>query len=198
MAGQAVIESEAQTLQQGFAERPGLPWLWISPDPTEQLPMSRAGVTLHVEGQRFSGSLRCSTLLPLASEAVGTVILQHVIEGGVAWPELLEECARVLLPGGRLWVLALNPLSPYRRHWLGSGVRVIEPVTWRRRLRGHGLQPEAVAQGIGPRWKVAPVPALQIGAGVRAAYLLRAEKRVIPLTPVRQRALRWAPGVSAT
>ncbi|MCY7354449.1 MAG: class I SAM-dependent methyltransferase [Lysobacter sp.] len=197
MAGQAVLESEVPTLIQAFAERPGPPWLWLSAEP-QALVAPTAGVALRTDGQGFSGVLRCGTALPLASEAVGTVVLQHVVEGGLAWPELLEECARVLLPGGRLWVFALNPLSPYRRHWLGSSIRVIEPVTWRRRLRIHGLQPEPVSQGIGPRWRVAPAPELQIGAGVRAAYLLRAEKRAIPLTPIRQRAVRWAPGVSAT
>ena len=197
VAGQAVLESEGPTLLQAFAERPGPPWLWVAPE-SQGLATPNAGVTLRTRGQGFSGVLRCGTALPLASEAVGTVILQHVIEDGLAWPELLEECARVLLPGGRLWVFALNPLSPYRRHWFGSGVQVIEPITWRRRLRTHGLQPEPVSQGIGPRWRVAPAPDLQIGAGVRAAYLLRAEKRVIPLTPFRQRAVRWTPGVSAT
>jgi len=197
MAGQAVLESEVPTLQHAFSERPGLPWLWLSPEPRETV-TPNAGVRLHSDGQGFSGALRCSTTLPLASEAVGTVILQHVVEGGLPWPGLLEECARVLLPGGRLWVFALNPLSPFRRHWFGTGAQVIEPITWRGRLRAHGLQPEPVSQGLGPRWRIAPVSDLQIGAGVRAAYLLRAEKRVLPLTPIRQRAVRWAPGVSAT
>lgn len=198
VAGQAVLDSETGTLHHAFAERPGPPWLWLTPA-AQGLAAPETGITLlRVDTQGFSGSLRCGMVLPLASESAATVILQHVVEDGLAWPQLLEECARVLLPGGRLWVFALNPLSPYRRHWLGSGVRVVEPVTWRRRMRAHGLRPEAVSQGIGPRWRVAPAPDLQTGAGVRAAYLLRAEKRAMPLTPIRQRAMRWSPGVSAT
>ncbi len=196
-AGQAVLASEGDALRQAFAERPGPPWLWLSPA-AQGLAAPDSGIALRSSAEGFSGSLRCGSTLPLASEAIATVILQHVVEDGPAWHELLEECARVLLPGGRLWVFALNPLSPYRRHWLGEGVRVVEPVTWRRRMRAQGLQPEGVSQGIGPRWGIAPVPNLQTGAGVRAAYLLRAEKRVIPLTVVRQRAVRWAPGMSAT
>ncbi len=192
-----MLESEAEAVRQAFAERPGPPWLWLSPA-AQGLVAPNSGIVLRSHAQGLSGSLRCGTVLPLASEAIATVILQHVIEDGPGWPELLEECARVLLPGGRLWVFALNPLSAYRRHWMGEGVRVIEPVTWRRRMRANGLQPEAVSQCVGPRWRIAPVPDLQTGAGVRAAYLLRAEKRVIPLTPVRKRAVRWAPGVSAT
>lgn len=192
-----MLDSEAAVLRQAFAERPGPPWLWLSPA-AQGLAAPDSGIALRSHARGLSGTLRCGTALPLASEAIATVILQHVVEDGPAWLELLEECARVLLPGGRLWVFALNPLSPYRRHWLGDGVQVVEPVTWRRRMRAHGLQPEAVSQGVGPRWRIAPVSDLRTGAGVRAAYLLRAEKRVVPLTPVRQRAVRWTPGVSAT
>ena len=196
-AGQAVLESEAAALRQAFVERPGPPWLWLSPA-GQELAAPDSGIVLRSHPDGLGGQLHCGTALPLASEAIATVILQHALEDGPAWQELIEECARVLLPGGRLWVFALNPLSPFRRHWFGEGLRVVEPVTWRRRMRAHGLQPEAISQGIGPRWRTAAVPDLQHGAGVRAAYLLRAEKRVIPLTPVRQRAVRWSPGISAT
>ena len=111
---------------------------------------------------------------------------------------LLAECTRVLLPGGRLWLLALNPLAPYRWRWSGNGVRGWEPVSWRRRLRTAGLVPEVVSQGVGPRWRIAPSPGLQDGAGLRAAFLLRAEKRVSPLTPTRARpSLRLQTGVPA-
>ena len=66
------------------------------------------------------------------------------------------------------------------------------------RLRAAGLVPEAVSQGIGPRWDATPNASLQQGAGMRAAFLLRAEKRVTPLTPIRSRpALRVPTGVPA-
>ena len=56
-----------------------------------------------------------------------------------------------------------------------------------------GLVPEPVSQGLGPSWSVRASPQPQQGPGLRAAYLLRAEKRTLPLTPVRRRALQLAP-----
>ena len=136
--------------------------------------------------------------LPIASEAVGTVVLQHVGDALADPATLLAECTRVLLPGGRLWLLALNPLAPYRWRWSRNGVRGLEPISWRRRLRTAGLVPEVVSQGVGPRWRIASSPDLQDGAGLRAAFLLRAEKRVSPLTPTRARpSLRLQTGVPA-
>ena len=41
---------------------------------------------------------------------------------------------------------------PYRWNWRGTGLGGTEPVTWRRRLRRAGFAPEALSQGIGPRW----------------------------------------------
>ena len=74
-------------------------------------------------------------------------------------------------------------------------MRVSEPVTWRRRLRAVGLVPEPVSQGLGPTWEVAHDPCLQDGAGLRAAFLLRAQKRRLPMTPGRaQRVLRLQAG----
>ena len=100
---------------------------------------------------------------------------------------LLDECARLLFAGGALWLLALNPLAPYRLRWRGQGLLVSEPVTWRKRLRAVGLSPEPVSQGIGPTWDIAHDPCLQDGAGLRAAFLIRAEKKRLPITPVRGR-----------
>ena len=53
-----------------------------------------------------------------------------------------------------------------------------------------------VTQGLGPTWTIAPEPVMQDGAGLRAAFLLRAEKRRLPLTPMRGPAKpRWEPGM---
>ena len=145
----------------------------------------------------FRGDLRCGLPLPLANESCGRVIVQHVADAATDPLALLEECSRVLLPGGRLWLLALNPLTPYRVRWRGTGLRTSEPVTWRRRLRAAGLLPDAVSQGLGPTWRVASDPAPQDGAGLRAAFLLRAEKRRYPLTPAQaRRAVGWQPGTA--
>jgi SAM-dependent methyltransferase len=192
-----VLESEEAIVRQAAAERPGQPWLRLVA--SDGLPPAGAReLTLHVAGGAFAGPLRCGLPLPLASESMGTVVLQHVADGPVQPGPLLEEAARVLVPGGRVWLLALNPLAPFRLRWLRQGPVASEPVRWRRRLRAAGLVPEAVSQGVGPRWEIVPNATLQQGAGMRAAYLLRAEKRVTPLTPIRARpAFRLETGMPA-
>jgi SAM-dependent methyltransferase len=197
VAGRAILDSEEAIVRSAAAERPGQPWLRLMP--TDGLaPVGERELPLFVAGGAFHGPVRCALPLPLASESIGTVVVQHVADGSVLPDALLEEAARVLVPGGRLWLLTLNPLAPYRGRWMRQGPRASEPVRWRRRLRAAGLEPEAVSQGVGPRWTPIPNATLQQGAGMRAAFLLRAEKRVVPLTPIRSRpALRFSDGVPA-
>lgn len=190
-AGLALLASEADALQQALQERPGQASLRLGPLPV----LAQGGdatLQLHAAECGLAGDLRAGLPLPIASDACGVVVVQHLADIACDPVQLLAECARVLVPGGRLWLLALNPLSPYRMRWRGQGPRVAEPVTWRRRLRSVGLQPEPVSQGLGPTWTVALDPAMQDGAGLRAAFLLRAEKRRVPMTPRRAPArLGW-------
>ncbi|MCC8362072.1 methyltransferase domain-containing protein [Lysobacter sp. A6] len=196
-AGRAILDSEDDVVRLAAAERPGQPWLRLMPV-GGLAAVGERELPLFVAGGYFHGPMRCALPLPLASESVGTVVLQHVADGSVVPEAILEESARVLVPGGRLWLLTLNPLAPYRARWLRQGPSASEPVRWRRRLRNAGLEPEAVSQGVGPRWKPIPNASLQQGAGLRAAFLLRAEKRVVPLTPIRSRpAISFQPGVPA-
>ena len=196
-AGQAILASQAECLRVALQQRTGHAAVWLRPAAAEQACMldDAALLRLQPEGAGFSGDLRCALPLPLASESCGLALVQHVADASADPLALLDECARVLLPGGWLWLLALNPLSPYRLRWRGQGPRVAEPVTWRRRLRAVGLVPDAVSQGLGPTWEVAHDPCLQDGAGLRAAFLLRAQKRRLPMTPGRtQRVLRLQAG----
>lgn len=194
--GRALLESEAASVLAAIGERPGQPWLWLSPRPCGEPPAPR-GLCLHPLGDGWQGGVRCALPLPLANESVATVVLQHVARGRQA-AGLLEECARVLVPGGCLWLFGLNALSPYRWRWGGSGLGASEPLPWRRRLLAAGLAPDPVSRGIGPRWQASRVAGGQPGPGLRAAWLLRAEKRVAPLTPSRSRApLRIGGGVPA-
>jgi len=200
-AGRAVLCSEAGSLREAAQERPGQARLLLTPVPAQgdDGQGEPAFLRLHIAaGQGFEGGVRCGLPLPLASECCGVVIVQHLADISAEPAALLEECARVLVPGGRLWLFALNPLAPYRLRWRGAGPRPAEPFTWRRRLRAAGLLPESVTQGLGPTWSVAAPADLQDGAGLRAAFLLRAEKRRAPLTPNRTRhAVRWQPGIPA-
>lgn len=196
-AGQAILASEAEPLRVALGKRPGQAGLWFAPAAAGDACAveDRALLRLHAQGDAFTGDLACRLPLPLASESCGLVLMQHLTDLAEDPEALLEECSRVLIPGGWLWLLALNPLSPYRLRWRGQGLRVSEPVTWRRRLRAVGLVPDAVSQGLGPTWEVAHDPCLQDGAGLRAAFLLRAQKRRLPMTPGRtQRVLRLQAG----
>jgi hypothetical protein len=99
---------------------------------------------------------------------------------------LIGECARVLFRVAGCGCFALNPLSPYRWRWRAVACRASEPMPGVGGLREAGLDPEPISQGVGPRWRHR-TSRLQHGPGLRAAYLLRAEKRGMPLTPLRQR-----------
>jgi SAM-dependent methyltransferase len=188
-AGQAVIDSEQTVVADALAAHPvvGLPWLWLSPPLSLETPDGR-GVRLSRDGDRWRGAVCCRLPLPLASESLGAVVVQHALgDDHAAAVSLIEECARVLVPGGRLALLALNPLSPYRLRWRGRGLSAHDPAHWRRLLADAGLCPDPVAQGVGPQWSTTPSPSLQSGPGLRAAYVQRAEKRAIPMTPIRSR-----------
>ena len=195
-AGHALLDSEIPAVRQASADRPAQPILRLAP--RGGLAEGERCLDLHLADACFEGAVRCGLPLPLASESLGAVILQHVADYPIDAAALLAECVRVLVPGGRLWLFALHPLAPYRWRWSGTGLRGVEPVTWRRRLRRAGLTPDAVSQGLGPRWQITPNQQAQDGAGLRAAYLLRAEKRIAPLTPVRARPqIRLQTGVPA-
>lgn len=196
VAGQAVLASEAESLRQAAQERPGQAGLWLCPSGMGEGEIELPLLRLRAAARGFEGDVRCALPLPLPSESCGVVVVQHVADISAEPLALLEECARVLIPGGYLWLLTLNPLSPYRLRWRGQGPCVAEPVTWRRRLRTAGLAPEAVSRGLGPTWAIAPDPSLQDGAGLRASFLVRAEKRRLPLTPMRSPAkARWQTGM---
>lgn len=196
-----MLASEAGCIGEALRQRPGQPSLWLGPA-SMALPGQMGGAAvlrLHwAEGATLGGGLRCTLPLPVASESCAIVVVQHAGDAGCDPRALLEEGARVLLPGGWLWLLALNPITPYRLRWRGHALRAREPVTWRRLLRNAGLLPEAISQGLGPSWNVTPVPRLQAGVGLRAAFLLRAEKRRWPLTPLpTPRVLGWQAGTPA-
>lgn len=199
-AGQWLLQSESAAAHGVLSEARGLPWLWLEPlrDTSEASGPGR-GLRLAPAGDGlWHGGVHCGSELPLASESIGAIVLQHVLRRDQADAALLEECTRVLVPGGRLGLFALNPLAPYRWRWRGAGLRPAEPLVWRRRLREAGLAPEPLSQGIGPSWREVLSPSLQQGAGLRAAYLLRAEKRSLPLTPMRaRRRVAVADGVPA-
>jgi SAM-dependent methyltransferase len=193
--GVTLLDSEQATIESALAERPAQPWLWLAPLPPRR-PDSR-GLALYARGERFDGEVACAVPLPLPSACFATVVLQHVATPDARGSAMLEEVQRVLVPGGRVLLFGLNPLSPYRWRWRGHGLSAAEPLSWRRLLRRAGLEPDAVSEGMGPRWDLEADTRPQRGTGLRAAYLVRADKRSLPLTPVRRRRLLpIAPGAA--
>lgn len=196
-AGRAVIDAQASPVAEALRQRPGQHWLWLGPGAAAG-PEDARGLRLAVAEGGWQGDIACSLPLPLPNDSFATAVLQHAVPAVGEADALLAEVARILVPGGRVWMFVLNPLSPYRWRWRGTGLSAAEPLTWRRRLRRHGLVPDPVSQGVGPSWRVEATSPPQHGPGLRAAYLLQAEKRELPLTPLRQRAgLRLPQGVPA-
>src|SRR5690606_18475697 len=108
--GSALLDSERAAIVGALSERPAQHWLWLAPLPPERTDGGR-GLALYPRGGRFAGDVACSLPLPLPSATFGTVVLQHVAMPGGPGSALLEEVERLLMPGGRLLLFALNPLS---------------------------------------------------------------------------------------
>ncbi|QOW18967.1 methyltransferase domain-containing protein [Lysobacter ciconiae] len=192
-AGNALLDSEVAAVGRALAMCPALPWLWIGPD-AALAPDAARGVRLHRTPSGFAGDLQCDLPLPLASECFGAIFLQHALDDGHQVQDILEECARLLAPGGRLWLATLNPWSPYRLRWTGAGVRSKGTGAWQAAIRRAGFASAATrVQWLGPRWQ----PRVEdSGIGFadrfRSVLALSAGKQVqamIPPTALRQ--LRW-------
>lgn len=197
-AGQGLLAAQEAAMARVLASWPAAPWAWLGtagaapPD----MPGGR-GVLLRRNGKGFNGAVRCCLPLPFASEAMGAILLQHALDDGFAIDEVLDECARLLMPGGTLWLAALNPWSPYRARWARSGLRARDPGGWQSALRRAGFAVDTVSlQWLGPHWRVAHGD-VGVGASdrLRAGIALTVNKRVHALIPPKPlRNLRWQTG----
>jgi len=181
----ALCRLESERLRSLLAERPVNPWLWVAPTPgwLERIELPGRGLRLFRDGAAYAGDVHCGLPLPLPDESVNAIILQHVTARDAE--QLIGDCARVLMPGGRLWLSTLNPFSPYRRQWRHHGLVVRSPQRLRHTLTQAGLSCEDL-QYLGPMWRDRS-PARRDLAPLRAACLFTAEKRTLALpgpTPV--------------
>ena len=200
-----LLAAERRWLAAQLSTRPARPWLWLAP-PTDApqewpLPPPR-GLLLRPAGDGYAGTVRCGLPLPLANECLGDVVLQH--PGPQRAGPLLEECARVLVDGGRLWLFLLNPWSPYRIRRL-HGLQAMSAAPWQQQLRACGLHPGSPVY-IGPKWRALAVgdeAATQPGAvedaaspmaPLRACCVVVAEKR--GLAPVAPAPVAWRRGAA--
>jgi len=195
---QTLLLAEQALISGALVTRPALsPWLWLAPcaAAADEVQLPPGSLRLHRDGTGLAGSARCALPLPLPNESIGNLILQHVLDE--PGDQLLEECVRTLEPGGRVWLFTLNPWSPYRARWTGSGLSPHGPQDWRQRLRGLGLQPcAAEISYIGPVWQPEAGAEPTSVDRLRAACLLQVEKRTaapIPPAPVKA---EWQPGAA--
>ena len=188
-----MLQLEQQVALAALRSRLSQPWLWLSTVPAG-LPevglLQGRGLRLARSGTGYVGDLRCALPLPIPSESLQAIVVQHPATLEVE--PFLRECARVLAPGGRLWLFVLNPLSPYRLRWRRHIAGARRPDEWRRSLQRAGLHCPTSARYLGPAWRSVAVEDVQPGRGPwRAVCLLEADKRAAApsgLIPVK---VRW-------
>ena len=192
---QWLLAEERRWLAMQLATRPARPWLWLAPllPEANSCPLSsRRGLRLQERAGGYAGTMRCGLPLPLANACLGDIVLQH--PSSVQAAALLEECARVLVEGGRLWLFLVNPWSPYRLRRLRD-LPAAASGPWRQRMRTLGLQADP-PRFLGPRWRMARgADAVHDSAlPLRAGCVLVAEKR--GLAPVVPAPLAWRRGAA--
>ncbi len=191
--GRILLAAEQRWVLQRLAARPVQPWLWIAPARPEAWTPPRArGLLLNAAAGPYEGAVRCRLPLPVASGCIGDVVLQH--PPGPGLQPLLEECARLLLDGGRLWLCTFNPCSPYRLRAGLAGLGAPPVTAWIQRLHGLGLTLVGPPHCVGPRWRPRHSAGNPGGgtASLRAGCVLEFEKRV--RAPVGPAPAAWRPG----
>jgi len=201
LAGQGVLATEESAAIQSIEAGPDLPWIWMGVRGTAPPARRRPPLVLRREEDGWFGDVRCGIRLPVARDAVGAIMLQHALDadGDDGLATVLAECERVLVPGGTLWIAALNPWTPYRARWAHRGLLARDPGHWQRALARSGFATDAIrVQWLGPYWR-----SIHGDAGVgmvdrlRAAFAITVIKRVtapIARTPARQWRLTPARG----
>ncbi len=194
--GSILLEAEESAISGALVARPAQqPWLWLAPAAveSESLQPPPGSLRLHRQGAELCGSVRCTLPLPLSYESIGNIIVQHVLDEPL--DGLLDECARVLEPGGRLFLFTLNPWSPYRARWAFSGLQSLSAYGWQQRLANFALTPCATGVSyLGPVWRGVEGP----GASdrLRAVCLLQVEKRTTATLPASRAKAKWQPGAA--
>jgi len=176
---QVLRQAEHTCLHEQLRPFPTQPWLWLAPESSwlpDPLPSGR-GIALYraTEGVGWCGDIRCALPLPLPSQALNAIVLEHVVASELE--AVLAECARLLMPGGRVWLSMLNRFSPYRSHWQRREIRSLSLARCRNALQREGLYVRAVHH-CGPLIgdQTSP-PRLAWLKRLRAVCIVEAEKR---------------------
>lgn len=196
LPGQGIVAAEQDVLPDVVAPLPDLPWLWLGPGVGQPPVRRHRAVALHRAASGWRGDVLCDGALPIASECLGAVLVQHALDADARLQPWLAECARVLAPGGTLWIAALNPWSPFRGHWARTGLHARDPGHWQAALvRAGFVRPAMHLHWMGPRWRSGHGEA-GVGAldRLRAAFALSVVKRATSPMRIRPaRRLRLAP-----
>lgn len=190
---QAMREWEQRLLSEQMRGFPSQPWLWLAPDASwlPDSPPQGRGLRLHRNPQTpgWVGDVRCSLPLPLPSESIKAIVIEH--PAAEELEPMLSECARVLMPGGRVWVTLLNRCSPYRAHWQWQGARPPSVTRCRTLLQRQGIRCRSLRH-YGPLWtQSGNTPGTALPA-LRALCVLEAEKRTEAyIGPIKASRVSW-------
>lgn len=143
-------------------------------------------LNLHRCAKGLAGDICCrDDALPIASETMGLIYVQHALESADDPEAMIGELARVLVPDGTVLFIVFNPYRPFRARWWSRGLRAISATRLSTMVVAQGLEVRA-ARPIGAIWRVATTGTLDAPASFLAgSYLLLARKRVHGLTPLR-------------
>jgi SAM-dependent methyltransferase len=202
--GQSVLKLEARMLQDVLADVFGFEMLQIG-HWGEAARLGEAARTQHhwwvAPDAHGRGAIRAEyDTLPITTASIDAVLLPHTLELAPNPHELLREVERVLMGEGHVVICGFNPLSPWGlRHLLARG-RFPPPVDRllsERRIRDWlGLLGLEVVDSrrylFAPPWsrRRDSVGWLErrgpdLLAPLAGAYLVKAQKRVRALTPIR-------------
>jgi SAM-dependent methyltransferase len=204
--GSGVLEIEGSVLHDELADVFGFELLQVGRW-GDALELCSAARTQHrrlvAPDVRCTNAIRANyDALPVASGSVEAVLLPHTLEHAPRPHDVLREADRVLMGDGHLLICGFNPLGPWGVRHRASGCRfppVVERLLPEYRVRDWlrllGFEVAPVRWYLfAPPWQGFWPPAAgrwlesrgrRFAAPLAGAYLLKARKRVLAMTPIR-------------
>lgn len=157
-------------------------------------------IRLHADQDLLRGDVVCSPhAMPWEDDAFQLVVVQHAVAHWSQLTGLIDECSRVLAPGGTLLWFGLNPWSPWLAwiHWQARRGMLLPRASHvdslRRRMHDGHLATSAL-EYLGTCWPGARMFASlhrnPLMSPLRGAYLIPASKPRSVLIPLRPRFVR--------
>lgn len=209
--GQALLAQEAASmssaLEMVFGVQAVQVGAWGPPRLFLDHARTRRAALLAAPGQAGAASYASPAALPLQSDSIDAMLLPHTLEYAPDPHAVLREAGRVLLGEGELLVLGFEPLGSWSlRHALspqGFPPGLLRRLSARRLadwLKLLGFETAAACRFLyapplarlqrGRTREVLEALGARVWPRLSGAYLLRARKRVIGMTPLRLRQQR--------